>query len=114
MAKFNKPEIVSYVDGNGDTFRIETRHYQRERQTTYMVWQWDRDWGRCTGGAPAYPYPPDYLWHRKGDYIVDDFGNLVRYRPCFDSGRDILDDKFVWVRDRCTGAMSNRPMEKFE
>lgn len=114
MAKFNQREVVPYVDGSGDTFRIETRHYQRERQTTYLVWQWDRDWGRCTGGSPAYPFPPDHLWHCKGDYIVDDFGNLVRYRPSSDSGRDIMDDNFVWVRDRYTGAMSNQPVEKYQ
>ena len=105
--------MISYQSKSGDTFRVETRHYHNERWVCYLVWQWDRDWGHCTGGIKEYPFPPDHLWHRAGEYIVDDFGNLVRLKPCFDSGRDITKTDAVWIRDRYTGAYNNIPLKRF-
>ncbi len=105
---------TTYIDKNGDTIQIHQRRVQGETWVSYLVLQWDRDWGRCTGGSNAYRYPPEYLWNRAGEFIMDDFGFLVKKRPCYDGGRPLNDTSMIWKRDRDTGAMINLPVGNLE
>lgn len=102
--------MLKYLSKVGDTHVIEQRRFIGEHSPVYLVKFWDRDWGRCIGSetdTKLYQLPPDHLWHRMGEYIMDDFGALVLKRKCFNSGR-AKQDMSVWSRDFYTGVMKER------